>query len=81
MAAGEERQKLFHDIVEHLRGSCRSLTEAYAAFECEDLDNDEAFCDYLDSELFMCDDCGWWAEVGEGDGEKCEDCSDDEDED
>ena len=72
--------KEWQDLVEHLRGTCETLSTALEAFGLDEgLENDKRFCAYLDSELMLCETCGWWAETHEVDDDgNCEDCSDGE---
>ncbi len=74
--ADEHVRELYRQVVEHLRGSCRSVYDAEQAFGLDGLEDSRVFCEELDAELFMCGDCGWWAEQGEGDGDRCEECCD-----
>lgn len=75
-----KRAELFGSIVEHLRGTCRSVQDAAAAFEVEDdLELIPEFCEVLDNELFCCDTCSWWCEWSEEspndeDAGNCDDC-------
>lgn len=78
MDADAHVHTLYAEVVEHLRGSCRSVHDAEQAFGLSGLDDSEAFCAALDAELFLCEGCGWWAEQGEGDGDNCEECCDDD---
>ena len=54
-----------NDLIHRLQGSCISLKEACAdfGFNPKDLTMDEL--EELDSWLFLCDNCGWWYDVGE----------------
>lgn len=73
--------KEWQDLVYYLQGTCHSLSTALD--DCglgQDLENDRRFCEYLDSELMLCETCGWWAEAHEVDDDgNCEDCQDGED--
>lgn len=69
-------------LVEHLQGTCKGLDEG-----CQDLGIDERSLsmeelEQIDNEIFVCDSCGWWYELGEEgssrDGERvCENCEND----
>lgn len=68
------------DLVEHLRGTCLSLHQGLQNQGLDEgLENDKRFCEYLDSEIMVCETCGWWAETHESDDDgNCEDCQDGE---
>lgn len=71
----------WNEIIEALRGSCKTLGEILNTHDREDLENDMNFLDYLDQEIFNCANCGWWCEISEEsgieDGELiCNDCVD-----
>jgi len=76
----DDLPKEWRDLVEHLRGSCTTLAQGFQAFDLDEgLETDKRFCDYLDSELMLCEECGWWAETHEIDEDgKCEECQDDD---
>lgn len=64
---------------EVLSGSCtNSVNYALCAIldrEPSDEEYDELL-KYLTGEgIFECEECGWWTFAGEGDGEYCEQCS------
>ena len=54
-----------NDLIYHLQGTCISLEEACTdlGFDREDLTIEEL--KELDNWLFLCDNCGWWYNVGE----------------
>lgn len=60
-------------IIEQLRGTCKSIHELddddEALFERSD------FCAYIDQQIFLCTECGWWCEI---DGEASADFDRDE---
>ncbi len=66
------------EIIDSLRGGAAAVYD-YTTPEEEGLDLNPEFCTLLDSEIFLCEDCGWWEEAGCGDGSKCEDCFDEDD--
>lgn len=69
----------WHEIIESLRGTCKSLHDVFEDGE-EDLENDAKFCELLDSELLVCNTCGWWAETHEVDDDgDCAQCQGEED--
>ena len=65
-------------IIEDLKGTCRSMSDACNSYGCEfdDLTTEEL--EDLDNEIFCCDTCGWWCEISDmcDDGENnCRDCA------
>lgn len=65
-------------LIEHLRGTCKSLDEG-----CEQLfDHDSTEltldeCGELDEAIFCCETCGWWcerSEESEGEPGHCDEC-------
>lgn len=69
--------KLWDEIVQHLNGSCNSLTQTLDLFGAEYLEDDMEFLEYLDSEIFCCETCGWWSELSElGHNESAQTCID-----
>ena len=63
------------EIAEELRGQCMLSLEDI--LEREGIDENDFDHSYLDSLVFLCEDCGWWCEISEmndsGDW-VCEDC-------
>ena len=71
--------KQLETLISDLLGTCQSLEEACLA---NDFDNDwltQKQLNYLDSQIFLCDQCSWWCSTAElenyGDGDLCVDCS------
>jgi hypothetical protein len=69
----------WNEIIEDLRGTCKSMEEVLDNYNREDLRDNMEFLGYLDNEIFRCDCCRWWCEISEesgvGDGELvCNDC-------
>ena len=77
------------EIISSLQDTCNELNSfvvSYINSEFNDTNSDlidsedeienwEEFNEYLDNELFLCDDCGWWYEVCErSENDNCEDC-------
>ncbi len=81
MSAGpgsDPRFARYDEVIEGLRGTCRSIHEL--EHDGEALEDDPAFCARLDDELRLCDQCGWWAETHEvNDDGVCADCEPSED--
>ncbi len=72
----EERRVILDNIIQDLRGTCQVLEEVaeyWGAGELNLLD-----LQYIESEIFLCCNCGWWCELCEQhevDGEFiCDDC-------
>lgn len=64
-------------IIDALRGTCDSLSDKAS----DELQNDDRFCAYVDENIFLCHQCGWWCEIAEESSEDygldewtCEDC-------
>lgn len=56
---------------EELRGTCNDPPS--------ELLDDPDFCDGLDSEVFHCDECGWWCgRSSDQDEPVCFDCADED---
>lgn len=77
MAATEAELKRWAELVEQLRGTCQPL---YAiAEDAHELEGNQEFCEFLDSELMVCETCGWWAETHEVDAAgNCAQCYDED---
>lgn len=59
-------------LVEDLQGTCNNLSDALPeGMEEDDLTEDDH--DYIDNEIFLCDECGWWCESSEAN--ENEDCA------
>ena len=67
------------DIIDELQGTCQSLSWDMDRFLEEHNGYEE-----IDEQIFLCDICGWWCEVGEEADEQpmgemiCQECADDE---
>ena len=75
------RKEIYY-IIENLQGTCGTLDDAVSgAFEDENMDSfslTKEEMEYLDSEIFLCEDCGWWFEVcdkSESHEETCIECN------
>lgn len=71
------------EFVESLRGTCRSIDEACNEFGMtfEDLTGEDL--EYIDNEIFCCEDCGWWCELCETSytvENTCKDCNPEDEE-
>lgn len=68
-----------NELIETLQGSCDTLDAALPdGMEFIDLTKDDH--DRIDSEIFLCEQCGWWCEQSEANesdgGDVCQDCYD-----
>lgn len=82
--------ELHDEILEVVKGSCKSIHDNL--IDSFDIDSNEvdinsfiSLCNYIESEIFCCEWCGWWFDLGENhdhDGETlCSHCIDDVDDD
>lgn len=73
------------EVIDSLQGSCQSLQECLESYYPDMDENDLTSDDHeaIDNQIFCCDTCNWWCEIGEQDVDgNCQDCSTaDEDED
>lgn len=73
-------RKEIDEIIETLQGTCMSLNEGIQTIlgeeaEFDDLTDEEL--EHIDSEIFLCESCGWWCELSEMSDEdegNCQDC-------
>lgn len=65
-----------HVIIESLQGTCGTLSsavnEAYPDMTEDDLTDEDH--QLIDLEIFLCEECGWWCEIGEQHDDHCDDC-------
>jgi len=68
----------WQEASDRLVGTCDS------ALEFEDLFDDQKFCEWLDTQIFLCTQCGWWCEMSEEESDDhgldewtCRDCCND----
>lgn len=52
-------------IAEALRGTCDQLSSVLEQHDLMELEDDAEFLEWLDGEIFRCDDCGWWCPTDE----------------
>lgn len=52
-------------IADEIRGTCEGLHNVLERHEMEGAENDQSFCDKLDSLVFECRECNWWCEISE----------------
>jgi hypothetical protein len=77
----DEAEKI-ERVVHRLQGTCMNLQDV---LEENDLEDTEAVCHAIDTEIFECDGCGWWFELSEmgsdhGGVQLCDSCADGGDE-
>lgn len=75
----DKREQIIYD----LNGTCKSLHQALIEHDAEELEDNEDFLTYLDSQIFMCETCNWWSDLSEvapsDNGELiCNDCWEEE---
>lgn len=79
------QQSLVERAADRLIGQC--LEDYVQVFEEMGIEETQENCEELDTLAFCCAGCGWWCEAGEanenpdGDGDLCDDCKEDDDED
>lgn len=77
-------------LIEYLQGTCNSLdgalSDLYPNMDHMDLTSEDH--DSIDNEIFLCDTCNWWCEIGDSctetencGGVNCTDCCTEEHED
>ena len=75
-------ENLWNQIIYDLNGSCDSLAQVLERHDSIELEDNLAFLTHLDSEIFLCDSCGWWCEISEAvdveHGIVCDQCYEDE---
>ena len=72
-------------ITEYLQGTCMNSLDDVIQIFYPDMTEDDLIqkdYDFIDNEIFLCDECGWWCEICESndvDGDnKCDDCAEEE---
>ena len=66
------------DLVENLQGTCKSIQEALNDLydDMDEADLTKADHEKIDAEIYRCETCSWWYEVGDKDADgNCENCS------
>lgn len=64
-------------LIDYLRGTCKSFEEGLQDCNLTELDLGENYEADLDSEIFLCEACGWWCDTDEmTESQTCEDCND-----
>lgn len=69
-------------VIDALQGTCQSLEHVLDEHNALQLRDDREFLTELDSRIFCCTQCDWWCEISEqsDDGERCDECNPEEDE-
>ncbi len=74
----EEKMKICDDIITDLQGTCDNNLAELLVENGLQADDQEAL-DYINEEIFLCADCGWWCESYErndkNDESICDDCN------
>lgn len=67
-----------HKLIDSLRGTCTTIEEHLPDnMEWSDLTTSDH--EAIDSNIFLCEECGWWCDIDEQkDDEKCTDCAEDD---
>ena len=75
----DENKAKITQVAEDLRGTCKSLDEAFQVEFGEDVDPMNASIEllrHLDDQVMLCDCCGWWVETSDiNDAGVCIDCA------
>ena len=58
-------QEQLDQLIENLKGTMSSIDQEanQLGFEEDDLTIEQL--EYLDSEIFCCEECGWWCSIGD----------------
>jgi len=80
MEANMVTDKELEELAQYVAGSCQMGPWIERVLEREVTDEEEEqVLDYLhDMEIHECAGCGWWTNSGEGNGEYCDDCLQDQ---
>ncbi len=79
MTVDEEVAEIANRVAEEVRGTADSVYQTLKAMDLpEELQDNEIFCNVLDSLVFCCESCDWWCEQWEmselTDAWVCTDC-------
>jgi len=78
MASDAELDR-WNNLIHELQGTCNELNSFLEQHNAEDLIDYMPFLEYLDQNIFLCDDCDWWCELSEmSDEGVCSQCCSDE---
>jgi hypothetical protein len=78
MASDAELDR-WNNLIHDLQGTCNGLHSFLEQHNAEDLIDYMPFLEYLDQNIFLCDDCDWWCELSEmSDEGVCSQCCSDE---
>lgn len=82
-------EEQIRDVTDGLSGTCNDLDTIIASvtgedIQCADDDVDDASLREIHAEIFQCEQCGWWHDMGdqaaEADTMMCSDCAEEDDE-
>lgn len=62
---GKITQDQLNQLIENLKGTTSSIDQEASklGFEEDDLTMEQF--EYIDSEIFLCEECGWWCSIGD----------------
>ena len=69
---------LWEKIIYALNGTCDAFSSVLSYYDAEQLEDYMPFLQYLDNEIFCCNDCNWWysiSEMADDDEWHCESCA------
>jgi hypothetical protein len=76
------RKFSIHDVIQDLTGTTMTLQNVLDDYSKDESDLTPEDHATIDSEIFCCDNCGWWCEVSEsnedGPNQICDDCNDED---
>lgn len=68
------------ELIEYLKGSCNDIVPAALLFGLDYYTFTKEQEEYIDSEIFMCDQCSWWCgtdEYSSVEENMCQECAPD----
>lgn len=72
------RRMILDEIIQDLLGTCQVMDNVASSHGIAELTFEDIR--YIESEIFLCESCGWWCDVCEHHGETgeslCDDCFD-----
>ncbi len=81
----EKKEGLIQQIIDRLQGQCMiTLADACEEVGLKEDDLTSSDHDMIDNQIFNCEKCGWWCEIGEaninpeGGGDICNDCKEED---
>lgn len=71
------RANLLDKVIADLRGTCQILEDVVEYWKTGELSIEDL--EYIESEIFLCNGCGWWCErCDEVEDNLCQDCYEEE---